>query len=205
MSSWLAWKFIRWKCLKFTIRTPEQRQLKLFWCLYCWIWTCWKLQSTPSPHLLIQSQQWKHQNKARNIVKVNNKRIKVNDIVMLSLLLTLNIFHTLLQCFHCWIWTSRCQLVTLNYWPNNNKNTIAPVDYPLKSEVLHVLSQNHWLADEENFLIFDQRYIEKPVEHLWWSFSQKRLHHRPLTASKNNYTDNFQMYKHHWKQSKSSQ
>ena len=32
----------------------------------------------------------------------------VNDAVLVFLLLTLNIFHTFLYCFFCWIWTSKC-------------------------------------------------------------------------------------------------
>ena len=31
-------------------------------------------------------------------------------IALVFLLLTLNRFYTLFQCFHCWIWPSRCQL-----------------------------------------------------------------------------------------------
>ena len=44
-------------------------------------------------HLLFQSQQWKHQNNVWNLCKINNK--DVNDVVLVSLLLTLNMFHTL--------------------------------------------------------------------------------------------------------------
>ena len=32
--------------------------------------------------------------------------------VLVSLLLTLNRFHTLFWCFQCWIWKSKCRLVT---------------------------------------------------------------------------------------------
>ena len=35
----------------------------------------------------------------------------VMDVVLLSLLLTLNRLHTLFWCFHCWVWTSKCQLL----------------------------------------------------------------------------------------------
>ena len=34
----------------------------------------------------------------------------VNDVVLVYLLLTLNKFHTLFWCFHCWLWTSKCLL-----------------------------------------------------------------------------------------------
>ena len=40
-------------------------------------------------HLLVQSQQWKHQNKEWD-------------------LLTLSEFHTLFCCFHCWFLVSKC-------------------------------------------------------------------------------------------------
>ena len=31
-----------------------------------------------------------------------------NDVVLLFLLLTLNIFHTFFYCFYYWLWTSKC-------------------------------------------------------------------------------------------------
>ena len=34
----------------------------------------------------------------------------VNDVGFLSLLLTLNRFHTLFWCFYCWLWTSKFRL-----------------------------------------------------------------------------------------------
>ena len=37
----------------------------------------------------------------------------VSNVVVMSLLLTLNRFHTLCWCFHSWLWTSKCQLVKL--------------------------------------------------------------------------------------------
>ena len=33
-----------------------------------------------------------------------------NNVVLLSLLLRLNLFHALLLWFHCWLWTSKCRL-----------------------------------------------------------------------------------------------
>ena len=43
-------------------------------------------------HLVVQNQQWKHQSNWRNLVKVN-------DVMLVSLSLTLNRFHTLFWCF----------------------------------------------------------------------------------------------------------
>ena len=31
-------------------------------------------------------------------------------VVLVSLLLTLNVFHTLFYCFYCWLWTYTCQV-----------------------------------------------------------------------------------------------
>ena len=45
----------------------------------------------------VQSWQQKHQK-------------EVTDVVLVSLFLTLNRFHTLLWCYHCWLWTNKCQL-----------------------------------------------------------------------------------------------
>ena len=56
-------------------------------------------QQIPSRH----SQQWKHQNNVWNM-------FDVNDVVLVLLLLTLNRFHTLFWCFHCWLWTNKCRL-----------------------------------------------------------------------------------------------
>ena len=37
-----------------------------------------------------------------------------NDVILMSLLLTLNRFHTLFWCFHSWLWTNQCQLGCYN-------------------------------------------------------------------------------------------
>ena len=52
----------------------------------------------PIQHLLVQSHQWKHQNNVWNIFKVDNKETKtnVNDPFLVSLLVSLKLFHTLL-------------------------------------------------------------------------------------------------------------
>ena len=39
-----------------------------------------------------------------------NLTININDVVLVSSVLTLNRFHTLFWCFHCWLWISKCQL-----------------------------------------------------------------------------------------------
>ena len=71
--------------------------------------------------LLVQSQHQKHQNNMLNLFKANQKHQnnmwnlfkannKQNRTKSLTLLLTLNRFHTFFWCFCCWFWTSKCRL-----------------------------------------------------------------------------------------------
>ena len=39
-------------------------------------------------------------------------------VVLVSLLLTLNIFHTLFYCFYCWLWVGKCRLSLLDIFSN---------------------------------------------------------------------------------------
>ena len=77
------------------------------------------------------------------LFKVNNKNTKTmceicskltikknSDVinVLMSFSLTMNIFHTLTWCYYCWLWKSKCRLVTikyrnLRYLEVNNKKT----------------------------------------------------------------------------------
>ena len=57
-------------------------------------------------HWFVQSQKWKHQSNMWNLLLVAD----VIDLILVSLLLTCNRFYTLFCCFHCWLWTSKCQL-----------------------------------------------------------------------------------------------
>ena len=61
-------------------------------------------------HLFVQNQQWKQQNNVWSPFKVNNRHTRTILVVLVSLLVTLNIFHTLFCCFYCWFWTSKCRL-----------------------------------------------------------------------------------------------
>ena len=79
----------------------------LFWTLsiYLFAWT--------PANILVEGQKLKHRSNVWNLFKVNNKDTRqndVDDVVLLSLLLTWNRFHTLIWCFYCWLWTSKCQL-----------------------------------------------------------------------------------------------
>ena len=55
---------------------------------------------------------FKVNNKDTRIRKVNNKVKNKDtvDIVLASLLLTLNTFHFLFHCFYCWLWSVNCRL-----------------------------------------------------------------------------------------------
>ena len=45
-----------------------------------------------------------------NLFKANKEgiRTKYSDVALVSLLLTFNRFHTLVCCFHLWLWASKC-------------------------------------------------------------------------------------------------
>ena len=46
-----------------------------------------------------------------NLFKVNNKDTRTTSMTLLLLLMpTLNRFHTLFWCIHCWLWTSKYRL-----------------------------------------------------------------------------------------------
>ena len=49
--------------------------------------------------------------------KVNNKDTKTTSLV--SLVVTLKIFHTFFYCFHWWLWTGKCPL---GYYPQSFAN-----------------------------------------------------------------------------------
>ena len=57
--------------------------------------------------------------------KVNNK--DTSGIVLVSLLLILNIFHTFFWCFYCQLWAGKCRLgfnpVNIYLFKVNNRNT----------------------------------------------------------------------------------
>ena len=51
-----------------------------------------------------------------------NVQKNVNDVFLVSLMLTLNRFHILIWFFHCWLWASKYLLgyTFLTSWYNNN-------------------------------------------------------------------------------------
>ena len=84
------------------------------YCFYCWLWTvkcllgrtmfnifhCWLWTNYYDLHIFPLHFK-------------GNFKIDVIDIVLVSWLLTLNIFLTFFQCLYCWIWTGKCLLERL--------------------------------------------------------------------------------------------
>ena len=70
-------------------------------------------------HLLAHGQWWKHQKNVWYLFKVNNTDTRTTShVFLLSLLLTLNRFHTFCSCFYYWLWKSKCRFATrLNQSP----------------------------------------------------------------------------------------
>ena len=98
-------------CPKWTIK-HQRNSMTFYLSFHRWLWSFFALicLNNPIQHLLVQSQQWKHQSNAWNMIKNNRHQNSVNDVVLLFLLLTLNRYHTLLWCLHCWLWTNKSQL-----------------------------------------------------------------------------------------------
>ena len=67
----------------------------------------------PSARQKILGFSWTHP-AGIYLFKVNKRstrtKCEVNDVVLVSILFTLNKFHTLFCCFCCWLWTSKCRL-----------------------------------------------------------------------------------------------
>ena len=76
----------------------------------------------------------------RILLKVNNKNTRIChwDVFLVSLLLTLNKFHTLFWCFHGWFWTGKYQL---------------GINYPVSSYTVGIsLSKKKVICFNENYL-----------------------------------------------------
>ena len=74
----------------------------------------WFLSSRP---LNVQGQQSKQQNKVLNLFKANKEDFRTT-VVLVSLLLVLNRFHTLFRCYYCWFRTSKCGQSLNLLWVN---------------------------------------------------------------------------------------
>ena len=62
-------------------------------------------------YLFIESQQWKQQHNVWTLFKVKKRPdwLSWRTSALVSLSLTLSMFHRFLWCFHCWLWASKCR------------------------------------------------------------------------------------------------
>ena len=74
--------------------------------------------------LLVQSQQWKHQNSRWNLLKVNNNDNRViwnrSDPYIVT---SEQISYIVL--FPCWLWTSKCRLSCIIFWRHWSTFTVS--------------------------------------------------------------------------------
>ena len=77
-----------------------------------------------------------------------------HDVVLVSLLLTLNRFHTLFWCFHCWLQTSKYQLGLL--LTRNQQNTINTISLRIVFENQQHISKKTFYS-ENNIKCWKQR------------------------------------------------
>ena len=51
-----------------------------------------------------------------NICSISHSKLSSNDVVLMSLLLTLNMFYTLFWFFHRWLCTNKCRMILFSWW-----------------------------------------------------------------------------------------
>ena len=73
------------------------------------IWLCFYLSLIFKELIWKNNQPALQSNKANSLGRLSSL-VKNDDVFMMPLLLTLNIFNTLLQCFYCQLWAAKCQL-----------------------------------------------------------------------------------------------
>ena len=84
-----------------------------------WLRNCWlERGSKPAKIYLFKFNN----GTTKERCEICSKITKVNDVVLVFLLLTLNIFHTFFLCFYWWLWTSKC------YWELFSKLRISISD-----------------------------------------------------------------------------
>ena len=129
-----------------------------------------KRESFARRHLMVQSQQWKHQSNVRNLFNIYNKEPEQHHwrrfgifigVVWEFLLLNLNEFHKLFWCFHCWLSTSTCQL-----------------SYIIQLYIFHVL------------LFFTRKYGKTEIL-IFHGETEAKRRKSDWKANKNNYSRNF--------------
>ena len=109
------------------------------------------------------------------LFKVNNGMCEIHiitwceiclviDVILVSLLITLNIFHTLSWCFHCWQvsthWGEDARKLNMTLFVNpETRNEDSTKVNAYECNIL--FTENLWL-----WLYFCQRYIQNSVKHL---------------------------------------
>ena len=83
------------------------------------------IKAVPVTICLLKVNNWNTEKKMWNMFKFNNKDTRttswsvsrklltafnIHYVILVSLLLTLNIFHIFFYCFYCWLWKSKCLL-----------------------------------------------------------------------------------------------
>ena len=83
---------------------------------------CWLHFIRDEKHFNLQSVKLTFLSKIWNMFKVNNENTRIRkvndkdknkdtiDVALASLLLILNTFDFLLQCYYCWLWSGNCRL-----------------------------------------------------------------------------------------------
>ena len=86
------------------------------------------------------------------------------DVVLLSLLLTLNQFHTLFWYFRCWFWTIKCRVSYVS----------IKSDFTLKN----------WLSNDIISAVYIIQYFWKTVDHVFLDFQKtsKDTAHKSTTV-----------------------
>ena len=64
-----------------------------------------------SQPLLVQSQQWEHQNNVWSLFKIKNKDIRMTPMTLFWCLYCYLRTDFIYSCFQCWLWTSKYRLV----------------------------------------------------------------------------------------------
>ena len=79
------------------------------YCTSCKMWNMFKINNKGTRIRKVNDKVISKRTGIRKVNDIFNNRDTV-DVVLVSLLLTLNTFHFLLQCFYCWLWSVICGL-----------------------------------------------------------------------------------------------
>ena len=125
---------------------------------------------------------------ARTIGRICSKLTnEVNNVILVSLLLTLNIFGTLFWCLHSWLWTSEYWMGPFSKFPKleSLKNMEKSHAWPLKrlSPTGKFFKGDHWIVPELKHLLLKQSI------RIWYFLWQLLLFDRQLKQVLQIYTN----------------